>query len=101
MKGILLFTVASACLCGFAGCGKGPAPQAQPGAVWFTVVDKGGSAALQFGNWTLVFEAIPAKSVSVGSMGSIDYPNPAGSGGSDASLLIPTTARSSRTTFKA
>ena len=88
MKNILLFTFAGACLCWFVGCGQRSPLRAQPKAtsVHLTIVDKGGFAALQFGNWILVFEAIPAQSVQIGAGGSINYPDPVGYGGQDVSF---------------
>jgi len=70
----------------FAVMGCHAKPAAQPDAAWYTVVDKGGSAGLQFDQWVLVFEGVPSKGASVGSGGTINYPNPAGSGGSEVAV---------------
>ena len=69
----------------FAGCAKdGGAVGGQKATVAdLRIVDKDGSAAMQFGHWLLVVEAVPAKTASIGSTGTINYPDPAGSGGGD------------------
>jgi hypothetical protein len=42
-----------------------------------TVSERDGAAALEFGNWVLVFEGIPAAKVPVGTKGYMHYPTPA------------------------
>ena len=83
MKTLLLLLVAGLSLSCTAGCGSRPRVQSftvNAGAILdmadpscYTIrngefatiklVEKSGCAALQFGDWTLVFEAIPAQSV--------------------------------------
>jgi hypothetical protein len=47
------------------GCGRKSAPGGST-TIPFQVIDHEGSAALQFLGWTVVFEAIPSRTVSVG-----------------------------------
>lgn len=47
------------------GCGRKNAPSG-PASIPFQVVDHQGAAAIQFLDWTLVFEAIPSRNVATG-----------------------------------
>jgi len=89
MKFVLLLVVAGNCCFWLAGCAKVSGPtsdQAKIVATDLKIIDKDGSAAMQFGHWVLVIEAVPAKSTSLGSGGSINYPDPGNSGGSSTSF---------------
>ncbi len=57
--------LALVCLLAVAGCSR-KSTASGPATISFQVVDHEGSAALQFLDWTLVFEAIPSRSVSLG-----------------------------------
>ena len=72
------------CLLGIAGCSRKPA--AGPATIPFQVVDHGGSAALQFLDWTIVFEAIPSRGIPAGQTNVLyNGSRPAGSS-SDANF---------------
>ena len=52
------------------GCGKREKPVASA-PIPFQLTERNGAAALEFTNWTIVFEAIPARGVALGSTGVI------------------------------
>ena len=79
----LIFLAGLISLCWLGACKSKPAAQ---GLVPLTVVDDNGSAAIRFGRWVLVFEGVSSKNVSIGSTGTINFPDPNGAGGSEASF---------------
>jgi len=72
---MVLLIAVSACSLAAAllGCGKreskGPAITAIP----FQLADRNGATALEFTNWTIVFEAIPARAGTIGSTGVLTF----------------------------
>jgi hypothetical protein len=71
-----------------AGCNRASVGTPNLSSDLFPVKEQNGSAAIEFGGkWVLVFEDVPARSVSLGSTGSLNFPGPPGSsGGSEASF---------------
>jgi hypothetical protein len=69
-----------------AGCNRGPVGPPSLSSDRFTFSERNCSLAIEFGGkWVLVFEDVPARSVSVGSGGTLNLPGPPGSkGGSEA-----------------
>ena len=71
--------------CGLAlvviGCRKREPKASASAAIPFQLVDRSGAAAMEFTNWTIVFEAIPARSVSVGGAGVLSFAAGTASGG--------------------
>jgi len=66
------------CIAVLAGCGSPPVPNSLP----LKVAAKNGSAALEFGQWVLVFEGVPAG--NAGASGTINLPFAGGSGAATA-----------------
>ena len=66
MFGTLVLIGGLACI----GCGRKSAPGGST-TVPVQVIDHEGLAALQFLDWTLVFEAIPSRTVSVGQTNAL------------------------------
>jgi len=69
---VLDFSIISvACLAvALLGCGKRETKQ-PPAAIPFQLTERNGATALEFTNWTIVFEAIPARTAGIGSTGLI------------------------------
>jgi hypothetical protein len=78
-----LFVVALICSLTLllSGCGKHDTKVPAVTAMPFQWVEQNGAAALQFTNWTIVFEAIPARSANIGATGVLVFGPGSGSGG--------------------
>jgi hypothetical protein len=63
------------------GCGGRGTFEPVATSTEFTVGESKGMTTIQFGTCTLVFEGIPSRGVSVGSMGTLNFPGPPGSAG--------------------
>ena len=69
--GLLILLLKCSLALTLAGCGKRDAGQPGVSAIPFQLTERNGAAALEFTNWTIVFEAIPASSAGIGSTGLI------------------------------
>jgi len=69
--GLALLVVTFSLALTLSGCGKREAKAPAMITIPFELTERNGAAALQFTNWTIVFEAIPARVAGIGSTGLI------------------------------
>jgi hypothetical protein len=77
---ILAPVLACALVLTLSGCGKKKEPVASA-PIPFQLTERNGAAALEFTNWTIAFEAIPARTVALGSTGVIALASATSEGG--------------------
>lgn len=74
------------CVAALLGCNRSSVATPDVNLIDFTVREKSGNTALEFGKWLLVFEGIPSEPGYAGSKGGLNYPVPGGKGSSEGTF---------------